>query len=290
MKPLVMLAVAALAAPAAPAPPGPLAPSDRVLAESAAAILRNDYRADRAELLRLAQGLERLGESPHEKYRRYWIAFAYWRRGFNGLNDTPKPADLGEDFERCATHARAALALDSELEDARGALMGCLMGQLWVPGQIPDDRKADFIREGSEVMKALATKAGSNPRSLWLVGMQQAYRPEGGDASAAIASWMRGLAGARQEALAAPRDPWIPSWGAPEILMNLANFYTYAKPNKAVARAYAEGALAMAPEWHYLREILMPAIEKLPDTERAPDATLSPGAPTPGPVGPGGRR
>lgn len=259
------------------------APPDQALAHSAAAILRNDYGADRAQLLLLARDLERRSGGPHEKYRRYWIAFAYWRRGFNGLNETPAPADLAEDFDRCAAQARAALALDPGFEDARGALMGCLMGRLWVPGGLPEERKAGFLREGTDVMRTLMQNAGSNPRSLWLVGMQQAYRPAGGDPGAAIATWKRGLAGAREEALAAgSRAPWAPSWGAPEILMNLANFHTYAKPDKAVARAYAEGALAMAPDWHYVRDILLPAIEKLPDP---PDAT-SPPPPAPAPTGP----
>ncbi len=240
---------------------------ERALAEAASAILRDDYRGDRAQLLAGAERLERLRGGKHAKYREYWIAFAYWRRGFNGLNETPKPADLTEDFLRCESHARAALAVDPAFEDARGALMGCLMGRLWVPGAVPDDRKPEFIRQGTEVMKALAAGAGSNPRSLWLVGMQQAYRPAGADTSSAVATWRKGLAGAREEALAAAsRDPWVPAWGAPEILMNLANFHTYTKPDRAVARAYAEGALAMAPEWHYVRDILMPAIEKLPDT------------------------
>jgi hypothetical protein len=262
---LATVLVSAVAAPSAAFASGASA-EERALAEAASAILQNDYRGDRAQLLARAESLERMRGERNAKYREYWIAFAYWRRGFNGLNETPKPADLGEDFVRCEAHARAALAIDPAFEDARGALMGCLMGRLWVPGAVPDDRKPEFIRQGSEVMKALAERAGSNPRNLWLVGMQQAYRPAGGDTSAAVATWKKGLAGAREEALAAAaRDPWVPSWGAPEILMNLANFHTYTKPDKAVARAYAEGALAMAPEWHYVRDILMLAIEKLPD-------------------------
>ncbi|MCC6131393.1 MAG: hypothetical protein IT186_15855 [Acidobacteria bacterium] len=259
------------------------APPGSMLADSAAAILRNDYRGDRARLLSLAHDLERAPAGPHEKYRRYWIAFAYWRRGFNGLNEAPKPADLADDFEQCATHARAALALDEGFEDARGALLGCLMGRLWVPGAIPEERKAGVLREGADVMSTLMRNAGSNPRSLWLVGMQQAYRPAGGDPSVAIATWKRGLAGAREEALsAAQRAPWVPSWGAPEILMNLANFHTYTRPDKAVARAYAEGALAMAPDWHYVRDILLAAIERLPDTLPAqPAGHTAPSEPMP---------
>jgi hypothetical protein len=276
MKLAPALALATVLTSAVAAPSTALAsgasPEDRALAEAASAILRDDYRGDRVQLLARAERLERMRGGRNAKYREYWIAFAYWRRGFNGLNETPKPPDLQNDFQRCEVHARAALALDPSFEDARGALMGCLMGQFWA-GAVPDDRKAEWIRQGTEVMRSLMKNAGSNPRSLWLVGMQQAYRPAGGDASTAVATWKKGLAGAREEALAAAsRDPWVPSWGAPEILMNLANFHTYTKPDRSLARAYAEGALAMAPEWHYVRDILMPAIEKLPDAPAAAPA------------------
>ena len=263
---LALVLAAAFAAPSI-AVASSASAEERALGTAAAAILRDDYRGDRAQLLAHAERLEKGAAGRNAKYREYWIAFAYWRRGFNGLNETPLPKDLATDFRRCQEHARAALALDPALEEARGALMGCLMGLFWVPGAVPDDQKAAYIKDGSEVLKVLAANAGSNPRSLWLVGMQQAFRPAGGDASAAVATWKKGLAGARAEAIAAAsRDPWVPSWGAPEILMNLANYHTYTKPDRALALAYAEGALVMAPEWHYVRDILMPAIEKLPET------------------------
>jgi hypothetical protein len=35
--------------------------------------------------------------------------------------------------------------------------------------------------------------------------------------------------------------------------------------NKAAALAYALGALIAAPEWHYVRDILLPQIEAMPE-------------------------
>jgi hypothetical protein len=47
--------------------------------------------------------------------------------------------------------------------------------------------------------------------------------------------------------------------------MNLAYLYSHApKPDRALALAYAEGALTAVPEWHYVRDILLPQIEALP--------------------------
>jgi hypothetical protein len=47
--------------------------------------------------------------------------------------------------------------------------------------------------------------------------------------------------------------------------MSLAYLHATATRNRALARAYAEGALALVPEWHYVRDILLPQIDALPD-------------------------
>ena len=51
--------------------------------------------------------------------------------------------------------------------------------------------------------------------------------------------------------------------------MSLAYLHTHSKlVNRDLALAYAEGALAAVPRWHYVREILLPQTQALPD-ERA---------------------
>ncbi|MFI5120158.1 MAG: hypothetical protein ACHQM4_07090 [Thermoanaerobaculia bacterium] len=244
-----------------------VAKQNRKLAEAAEAILRADYRGDRAELLKLAGSLSSTALSTNAAYREYWTGFAYWRRAMNGFNETPTPPDLSEDLERCAARERAALALDPAFEDARGALLGCLMNQAFLAAQFPQEKRGPVIRELVDVLKAVAPRSEGNPRSLWLIGGHQIFAPPpyGGNTARGLATYRRGLTAARQEALSpTPREPWAPSWGAPELLMSLAYVHTYgANPDLAVARAYADGALAMVPDWHYVRDILVPAIEKL---------------------------
>jgi hypothetical protein len=47
--------------------------------------------------------------------------------------------------------------------------------------------------------------------------------------------------------------------------MNLAYMYSHVPtPDRAAALAYAEGAVTAVPEWHYVRDILLPQIEALP--------------------------
>ena len=58
--------------------------------------------------------------------------------------------------------------------------------------------------------------------------------------------------------------------------MNLAYLHSRATPpDRAVALAYAEGAATAVPEWHFVRDILIPQIEALP---AEPAVVRSPGA------------
>jgi hypothetical protein len=58
-------------------------------------------------------------------------------------------------------------------------------------------------------------------------------------------------------------DPLDPSWGKPELLMNLAwsNLHK-ATPDPQAARAYAQSALQLVLYWHYVKDILVPEIQK----------------------------
>ena len=51
--------------------------------------------------------------------------------------------------------------------------------------------------------------------------------------------------------------------------MNLAYVHSRGSgESKEVARAYAEGALAVAPDWHYVRDILLVQIDTIPQPAR----------------------
>ncbi len=238
------------------------------LVEAVSAITKADYQGNREELRRQAEAMAKIKPQANAKYWEYWRGFAYWRRALNGFNETPPPSDLVEDMDRCAERARAALVLDPKFEDARSQLVGCLAGQL---SQVaPDSEKGKAVL--AEVMpqfKTLRENGDDNARSHWMVGGAQAFTPYNPDPAKAAATFRKGLAAARKEAaLAKGRDPWVPSWGAPEILMSLAYMNANGNAvNKALARAYADGALAMVPDWHYVRDILHPQIDKLEDAK-----------------------
>lgn len=248
---------------------------DRRLADAVSAIVRADYRGDRAELLRQAEALGAAPSKRNAAYREYWIGFAYWRRAINGFNEVPPPEGLLADLRACAAHQRAALALDARLEDAQSALSGCLAGQMYLSAQLSAEERTAVLKEGVAAVTALKERPDPNPRSLWILGGFEAFAPRGADPMRAAATYRRGLAAARAEALSTVRkEPWVPVWGAPEILMSLAYLNNSGpKPDRAVARAYAEAALAMVPDWHYMKDVLLPQIEKAEDPAAATAAS-----------------
>jgi hypothetical protein len=58
-----------------------------------------------------------------------------------------------------------------------------------------------------------------------------------------------------------PRNDVLePSWGKPELTMSLAGSYLFKNPPDAVAEKNARAALQMVPNWHYVRDLLLPQI------------------------------
>lgn len=253
--------------------PTPSTPPERELADAVEAIRHADFRGDRDELRRRAGQLAAPTSAALEKYRQYWRGFAYWRRAMNGFNETPTPGDLFADLELATAALRDALTLDPDFEDARSALAGALMNEMFLVSTKPAEQRTKVYQEGIAAIRAVKESAKENPRSLWILGGNEmgAPPPWGGDMAKAAAIYQRGLAAARDEASSEPRAPWEPSWGAAESLMSLAYLYSHGAATRPdVARAYALGALAMAPDWHYVRDILLPSIDGLAKTAENP--------------------
>jgi hypothetical protein len=241
--------------------------SELRLTELVAAVRSADYRGDRAALARLDGELGALADGPLADYRNYWRGFALWRRTLNGFNETPTPDDLGADLEKAVARFRASLETRPDWMEARLAMVGCWGNMLYLAGSDDGKRKA-ILDEAVPTFKWLIENAGDNPRALWIKGGMEfgAPPPHGGDLVKAVATLRRGVACAWREALSNPSPPaWVPTWGGPENLMNLAYLHSHGKtPDRAAALAYAEGALTAVPEWHYVRDILLPQIEALP--------------------------
>jgi hypothetical protein len=83
----------------------------------------------------------------------------------------------------------------------------------------------------------------------------------GGGQDKAIETYQKGLEAARK-GVGRSSDPLEPSWGEPELLMNLAwSNLNRTKPDLNAADEYAHAALKLVPYWHYVRDILLPQIQ-----------------------------
>jgi hypothetical protein len=226
-----------------------------------------DYRGDRAALAALDGRLGEIDDERLAEYRDYWRGFARWRRAQNGFNETPTPTDLVSDLELAVERFRATLTRRPDWVEARLAMVGCWGNLVFLAGDDAGRKKA-LLADLVPAYKWLVENGQDNPRALWIIGGMQfaAPPPYGGDVVKAAATLRRGVALSWASVAPAPALPaWAPSWGGPENLMNLAYLYAHAAtPDRAAALAYAEGAVTAVPEWHYVRDILLPQIEALP--------------------------
>ena len=257
------------------APQAPTRKTELRLTELAAAVRSADYRGDRTSLARLDAELSRLDAGKLTDYREYWRGFALWRRALNGFNETPPPDDLAADLEKAIARFRASMETHPDWIEAKLAMVGCWGNLIYLAGNDADKRKAIFGESGPTFQWVMAN-AGDNPRALWIRGGMEFWAPPpvGGDFTKAAATLRHGVACAWREALANPGSPaWVPTWGGPENLMNLAYMYAHSQtPDRSAALAYAEGAVTAVPEWHYVRDVLLPQIEALPVAAAAPAA------------------
>jgi hypothetical protein len=120
--------------------------------------------------------------------------------------------------------------------------------------------------------KDILAAAPESPRLYWVLGPQRWWTPveQGGGQAAAFAAYEKGLQLARRQK-GTTADPLEPSWGEPELLMNLAwSSLNQTMPDAAAAQAYAQQALNLVPNWRYVRDVLMPQIRKARGLERGP--------------------
>jgi catechol 2,3-dioxygenase-like lactoylglutathione lyase family enzyme len=181
------------------------------------------------------------------------------------------------DLEAAVRSFRAALRERPEWIEATIGIAGAYANLLFLSRDDPP-RTRTILAEYVPAMRELAAKGAENPRALWLIGGTElgAPPPWGGDAAKAAATFHRGLVAARREDRETNPPAHVPSWGAAENLMNLAYLHSHSTlEDRALARAYAAGALALVPDWHYVADVLAPQIEALGPGEAARPPSLS---------------
>jgi hypothetical protein len=229
-----------------------------------AKVMSADYRADIDGLSRLRDEAATLGGDRDLGYlAHYWSGFAGWRMAINGANHDMKTEEQKANLQKAATEFYLSMRLKDDFADAYAAAAGV---NAWLPAFSMGDM--DVVRERVALSRALLSRAMAldpkNPRARWIEAAPFLFMPEGqgGNIPRAIEIYREMLAEAarRGENAGSP----LPDWGRPEALMSLAFAHFTQKPqNPQAAHEEANAALKLRPEWSYVKDDLLPKIERL---------------------------
>lgn len=220
-----------------------------------------NYRNDQQGLRSAIATVRRLtADAEVGGYANYYLSWAYWALAASQVEEGNVPGAL-ESGKVAADHARAALAV----RDSNPEFLTALVNALIVVAVLD---RAQFAAVAAEIrparMKALELGA-ANPRVVMMdAGMLFNNPPErGGGQEKGLARWKEAIALFDAEARATSADPIAPRWGHALAYGWLATTYlTMTPPRKADARAAADTALAMRPDFWYVRERVLPRLRE----------------------------
>jgi tetratricopeptide (TPR) repeat protein len=188
-----------------------------------------------------------------------------WRRALNGFNESVDRGELEADLNLAETEFENAMAKEPAFVDAKVGAASCLANLAFIYfGRKEMERSRALLDRSNELLKQAEVAAPENPRVAWVLGANLWYRPleRGGGQAKAIETYERALKIARNNRLTVT-EPMEPTWGEAELLMNLAwSNLNKTKPDLNAAESYAQSALRLLPNWHYVRDILLPQIRK----------------------------
>ncbi len=222
-------------------------------------VQKADYDADRAALHRLYGDLAPFADRKELASRvQYWRGFALWRSAINGFNDNADKQEIQQDLNQAVDAFDKSVSADPAFVDSKIAIASCL-GFLAYSFERGSPEQQTHVARIRQTLKEAQAAAPDNPRLLWVLGPIYWNTPvdRGGGQAKAVETYRKGLETIRNHK-SANSDPLDPAWGEPELLMSLAwSNLNLATPDLKAAEQDAEAALAIVPNWHYVRDILM---------------------------------
>jgi hypothetical protein len=246
--------------------------AERRLIAAKAQIMAADYRADLPGLKRLREEVVPLAADPAWGYlAHYWAGFASWRTAINGASHGLGLAELQASLETASADFEAAIRLRGDFADGYAAAAGV---NSWLPQFLQNDAAAfkERIERYQRYLARAKELAPDNPRVLWVEAAPYLFLPaeRGGNTARAVELYRRMIEVAGPPVASSP----LPDWGKPEGLMSLAFAHLkQAAPDVDSAEKEARAALGLRPDWSYVKDGLLPQIEKA----RAAAAAAPPG-------------
>jgi len=226
-----------------------------------AALMSADYRADIPQLQTLRSEAKKLSGDPDLGYLAdYWSGYASWRIVVNGSSAKMTREDVKANVDNAVADFESSVQKKSDFADgwaSAGAVHGWLAALNAKTDADAMNREIEIFKR--DVDRALALEP-NNPRVLWIQAVPFRVMPadRGGDLDRAMELYKKMLANSR------PLDPSspFPDWGKAEALMSLASAETAkSSPDLDEALSNAREAIRLQPEWHYVKDILIPMIE-----------------------------
>src|SRR3954471_1930583 len=186
-------------------------------------IQRADYQDNRAALKTLHDDLRPYAADKQIGTRvLYWQGFALWRGALNCFNDAVDYKEIEQDLRGAVADFEAAYGRDPNFADAKIGAASCLMNLLYIHLKEPGATQ-EYAAKFKPLFRDAETISPDNPRLMWIKGPALWYMPveAGGGSGNAIAAYGRGLEIVHGQTRKSA-DPLDPSWGEPELLMNLA--------------------------------------------------------------------
>ena len=226
-------------------------------------IQKADYEDDRPALQRLYGQLAPFAETKGLASRvLYWRGLALWRKAINGFNDSAEKNELQQDLQQAAEEFEKSASADPSFVNAKIALGSCNGFLAYSVNKKDAAEQQALVAKSRQSITEAKTVAPDNPRLLWVLGPIYWNIPvdRGGGQDKAMDTYEKGLEIIRSHK-ATTSDSLYPVWGEPELLMSLAwSNLNRATPDLKAAEQNAQAALALVPNWHYVRDILMKQI------------------------------
>jgi len=239
-------------------------PREKVV-KTVAEIRRADYEGNREALQRLSDELLPFATDAQIGSRvRYWRGFAMWRKAINGFNDNTSTRELQQDLQSAVNEFEGAIMLDPSFVDAKVGESSCIGMLAYALTKENPEGQQEKIAIARRLVREAQEAEPDNPRLAWVLGLNLWYTPveHGGGQAKSIEMYEKGLATIRKQRTVAA-DSLDPAWGEPELMMSLAWCeLNRTNPDVNTAERYAQSALKIVPNWHYLKDILMPQIQK----------------------------
>lgn len=232
--------------------------AEHKLAGIKAALMAADYRGDLAALAALRLRARQFSSDPKLGYLAdYWSGFASWRIVVNGSWANMPAGEAEAHLTDAVADFESSVRKNSRFADSYA-------GGAAVHGWLGAYKRSDQAAMNDEIAayKRLLGRAlelePSNPRVLWIEAVPFVVLPpeRGGNVDRAIDLYRKMLD------VVGPADPEspLPDWGRAEALMSMASAYLK-KSDVSTAAEDARAALQLEPEWHYVRDVLIPQID-----------------------------